>query len=45
MLQVESEGMPQHNFASLHGHLYVKYIVDLPHALNDQQKDSIASNF
>lgn len=44
-VQVDNEGMPQHNYPSQHGHLYVKYIVDLPQSLSDAQKDAIAKLF
>jgi hypothetical protein len=42
---MEGEGMPQHNFASQMGVLHVKYIVDLPAALTQEQQDAIARLF
>jgi DnaJ-class molecular chaperone len=39
--RVAGEGMPQHNFPSQKGTLHVKYIVDLPKVLNDEQKAAI----
>jgi len=40
-LQVGGEGMPLHNFPSQHGDLFVKYIVDLPRVLTDDQKQAL----
>lgn len=37
--------MPLPDTPSLHGDLFVKYIVDLPKTLNQEQKDSIARVF
>jgi DnaJ-class molecular chaperone len=36
-----NEGMPQHNFPSQHGALFVKYIVDLPAQLTAEQKKGL----
>jgi DnaJ-class molecular chaperone len=43
--KIAGEGMPVHNFPSQSGDLFVKYIVDLPRQLNDDQKNAIANNF
>jgi DnaJ-class molecular chaperone len=40
--RIQHEGMPQHNFPSQKGTLHVKYIVDLPKLLNEEQKAAIA---
>jgi DnaJ-class molecular chaperone len=40
--RVQGEGMPQHNYPSQKGTLHVKYIVDLPKVLTDEQKAAIA---
>jgi len=43
--RVVGEGMPVHNFPSQRGDLYIKYIVDLPRTLSDDQKAAVAANF
>lgn len=43
--KVSGEGMPLHNFPSQHGDLFVKYIVDLPNKLNEEQKEAVAKLF
>ena len=40
-LQVANEGMPQHNFPSQKGSLYVKYTVMIPTKLSSDQKTQI----
>jgi chaperone protein DnaJ len=37
------EGMPLHEFSSEHGDLYVKFKIQFPKKLSDQQKDAIKS--
>jgi DnaJ family protein A protein 2/DnaJ-related protein SCJ1 len=43
--KIEGEGMPVHNFPSQRGTLFVKYIVDLPRQLNEEQKREIGRLF
>lgn len=43
--KVAGEGMPMHNFPSQRGDLFVKYVVDLPKVLTQEQKDAIAKLF
>lgn len=43
--KVGGEGMPVHNFPSSHGDLFVKYIVDLPASLTEEQKKAIEKLF
>lgn len=43
--KVAGEGMPVHNFPSQRGDLFIKYIVDLPKTLADDQKAAIATHF
>jgi DnaJ-class molecular chaperone len=43
--KVAGEGMPQHNYPSQHGTLHVKYIVDLPTTLTQDQIDAIERLF
>lgn len=43
--KVVGEGMPHHNFASQLGDLFVKYIVDFPKTLNEDQQSNIARLF
>lgn len=37
--------MPMHGFPSQRGALFVKFIVDLPASLNQEQKDAVAKAF
>jgi DnaJ-class molecular chaperone len=43
--RVEGEGMPVHGFPSQRGTLFVKYVVDLPPALSQEQKDAVSRVF
>lgn len=43
--KVTGEGMPLHNFPSQHGDLLVKYIVDLPSKLTEEQKEAVGRLF
>lgn len=43
--KIVGEGMPLHDFPSQHGDLFVKYIVDLPKNLNEEQKKMIEKLF
>lgn len=43
--KITGEGMPMHDYPSQHGDLLVKYIVDLPKNLNDEQKKAIEKLF
>ena len=36
--KIAGEGMPEHNFASEKGDLYVHFVVDFPKELSDAQK-------
>lgn len=42
---IKEEGMPQHNFPSNKGKLHVKFQVDLPKKLTDDQKEKIKNLF
>ncbi len=44
LLQYPGQGMPQHNFASQHGTLHVKFIVDLPPTLTPELKAALDSS-
>ena len=43
--KVAGEGMPLPDTPSLHGDLFVKYIVDLPRELTPSQQEAIAQTF
>jgi DnaJ-class molecular chaperone len=42
VLKIQGEGMPQHNWASQKGDLYVRVIVDFPSKLTQDQKQKFA---
>lgn len=43
--KITGEGMPVHNYPSQHGDLFVKYIVDLPRQLSENQKEAARALF
>lgn len=42
VMRVTGEGMPHHNAASKAGDLHIKFVVDFPQQLSQQQKDGFA---
>ena len=42
---ISDEGMPHHNFPSTKGNLYVKFHIDFPRRLSDEQKRRLAESF
>ncbi len=45
VLKISKEGMPHHGAASTKGDLYVKYVVEFPKTLTNEQKDGFATIF
>jgi DnaJ-class molecular chaperone len=43
--RVEGEGMPQHDTPSVHGALFVQFIVDLPKTVSEEAKAAVARLF
>jgi DnaJ-related protein SCJ1 len=42
---VQEEGMPQHNFPSQKGNLYVTFVVGLPKKLSSEQQTKVKTIF
>ena len=43
--RIKGEGMPQHNFPSEFGDLFVKFSIKMPKELTDAQRQAIEANF